>query len=86
VTPTDSAGSTGGLRNLSLGTRIFLVTSLLIALSVGASVAVTSLLVRNIARRSALDSLQGTAAAQETLQSAYYDQLKLISQLLVQDP
>ena len=83
MTPTDSAG---GLRNLSLGTRIFLVTSLLIALSVGASVAVTALLVRNIARRSALDSLQGTAAAQETLQSAYYDQLKLISQLLVQDP
>jgi serine/threonine-protein kinase len=89
VTPTDSTGSTGsagGLRNLSLGTRIFLVTSLLIALSVGASVAVTALLVRNIAHRSALDSLQGTAAAQETLQSAYYDQLKLISQLLVQDP
>jgi serine/threonine-protein kinase len=53
---------------------------------VGASVAVTALLVRNIAHRSALDSLQGTAAAQETLQSAYYDQLKLISQLLVQDP
>jgi len=89
VTPTDStggAGSAGGLRNLSLGTRIFLVTSLLIALSVGASVAVTALLVRNIARRSALDSLQGTAAAQETLQSAYYDQLKLISQLLVEEP
>jgi eukaryotic-like serine/threonine-protein kinase len=89
VTPTDSTdstGSAGGRRSLSLGTRIFLVTSLLIALSVGASVAVTALLVRNIARRSALDSLQGTAAAQETLQSAYYDQLKLISQLLVQDP
>jgi HAMP domain-containing protein len=96
VTPTDSTGSSGstggtgksggGLRNLSLGTRIFLVTSLLIALSVGASVAVTALLVRNIARRSALDSLQGTAAAQETLQSAYYDQLKLISQLLVEEP
>ena len=89
MTPTDSTGSTGsagGLRNLSLGTRIFLVTSLLIALSVGASVAVTALLVRNIAHRSALDSLQGSAVAQETLQADYYDQLKLISQLLVQDP
>lgn len=81
-----SIDNTGGLRNLSLGTRIFLVTSLLIALSVGASVAVTSLLVRNIARKSALDSLQGSAAAQETLQADYYDQLKLISQLLGQDP
>ena len=37
MTPTDSAGRR---LNLSLGTRIFLVTSLLIALSVGASVAV----------------------------------------------
>jgi HAMP domain-containing protein len=81
-----SIDNTGGLRNLSLGTRIFLVTSLLIALSVGASVAVTSLLVRNIARKSALDSLHGSAAAQETLQADYYDQLKLISQLLGQDP
>ncbi|MBV8199810.1 MAG: HAMP domain-containing protein, partial [Acidobacteria bacterium] len=83
MTPTDS----GGRRpDLSLGTRIFLVTSLLIALSVGASVAVTSLLVRNIARKAALDALQGSARAQETLQADYYDQLKLISRLLGQDP
>jgi HAMP domain-containing protein len=83
VTPTDSAGRR---LNLSLGTRIFLVTSLLIALSVGASVAVTSLLVRNIARKAALDALQGSARAQETLQAGDYDQLKLISRLLGQDP
>jgi HAMP domain-containing protein len=82
VTPTDSAGRR---LNLSLGTRIFLVTSLLIALSVGASVVVTSLLVRNIARKAALDALQGSARAQETLQTDYYDQLKLISRLLGQD-
>jgi len=81
-----SIANTGGLRNLSLGTRIFLVTSLLIALSVGASVAVTSLLVRNIAHKSALDSLQGSARAQETLQARNYDQLTLISQLIAQDP
>ncbi len=71
---------------LSLGTRILLVTSLLVALSVGFSVAVTSLLVRNIAHQAALDSLQGSATAQETLQTQYYEQLKLISGLVGQDP
>jgi tRNA A-37 threonylcarbamoyl transferase component Bud32/HAMP domain-containing protein len=70
---------------LSLGTRIFLVTSLLIALSVGASVLVTALLVRNIARKAALDSLQGSAAAQATQQEQYYDQLKVISNLFAGD-
>ncbi len=83
MTTTDSAGRR---LSLSLGTRIFLVTSLLIALSVGASVAVTSLLVRNIARKTALDALQGSARAQETLQGIDYDQLRLISRLLGQDP
>ncbi len=38
---------------LSLETRIFLVTSLLIALLVGAAVAVTSILLRRIARDAA---------------------------------
>jgi HAMP domain-containing protein/tRNA A-37 threonylcarbamoyl transferase component Bud32 len=72
--------------NLSLGTRIFLVTSLLIALSVGASVAVTALLVNNVARNAAMDSLQGSAHAQEIQQDQYYEQLKLASSLFAQDP
>jgi len=93
VTPTDAGA--GGPRNessperrpkLSLGTRIFLVTSLLIALSVGASVAVTSLLVRNIAHRTAMDALVGSARAQGTLQTRNYEQLTLISRLIAQDP
>jgi eukaryotic-like serine/threonine-protein kinase len=82
VTPTDSAERRP---SLSLATRVFLVTSALIALSVGAAVAVTSLLVRNIARKAAVDSLQGAAAAQETLQGQYYEQLKLISRLFAGD-
>jgi HAMP domain-containing protein len=73
-------------RSLSLGARIFWVTSLLIALSVAASAAVTWLMVRNIAHKAALDSLQGSAAAQETLQGQYYEQLKLISRLIANDP
>jgi eukaryotic-like serine/threonine-protein kinase len=73
-------------RSLSLGARIFWATSLLIALSVAASAAVTWLMVRNIAHKAALDSLQGSAAAQETLQGQYYEQLKLISRLIANDP
>jgi HAMP domain-containing protein/tRNA A-37 threonylcarbamoyl transferase component Bud32 len=83
VKPTDSPERRP---SLSLGTRIFLVTSLLIALSVGASVAVTALLVNNVARNAALDSLQGSAHAQEIQQDQYYEQLKLASSLFAQDP
>jgi HAMP domain-containing protein/tRNA A-37 threonylcarbamoyl transferase component Bud32 len=83
VKPTDSPDRRP---SLSLGTRIFLVTSLLIALSVGASVAVTALLVRNVARNAAMDSLQGSAHAQEMQQDQYYEQLKLASSLFAQDP
>ncbi len=72
--------------NLSLGTRIVLVTSLLIALSVGAAVAVTSFVLHDIARKAAHDALLGSAAAQDTLQAQYYEQLKLMSRLFVSDP
>jgi class 3 adenylate cyclase len=71
---------------MSLGTRIFLVTSALIALSVGAAVLATSLLVRRIAHDAAFESLQMSAQAQETLQAQYYEQLKLISQQFVNNP
>jgi hypothetical protein len=71
---------------LSLGTRLVLVTSLLIALAVGAAAAVTSLVLRGIARGTAHEALQGSAAAQETLQTQYYEQLKLMSRLFVNDP
>ena len=83
MTNTDSGGRRFAL---SLGTRIFLVTSALIALSVGAAVLVTSLLVRRIAHDAALESLQVSAQAQETLQTQYYEQLKLISRLFANDP
>src|SRR4029079_17289213 len=64
-----------GRRGLSLETRIFLVTSLLIALLVGGAVAVTSLLLRRIARDAVLDSLRNSAAAQTAFQEQRYRQL-----------
>jgi len=70
---------------LSLETRIFLVTSLLIALLVGSAVAVTSLLLRRIARDAVLDSLRGSAAAQGAFQEQRYRQLLLVSRLFAAD-
>ncbi|HEY0783648.1 MAG TPA: cache domain-containing protein, partial [Thermoanaerobaculia bacterium] len=71
---------------MSLGTRIFLVTSLLIALSVGAAVAVTSILIRQIARRAAAESLQSSSSMQAMFEKRRYQQLQLISRLFVNDP
>ncbi len=71
---------------LSLETRIFLVTSLLIALLVGGAVAVTSLLLRRIARDAAADSLKSSASVQSTYEKERYERLKLISSLFVSDP
>ena len=75
-----------GLAGLSLETRIFLVTSLLIALLVGGAVAVTSILLRGIARNAVLDSLRSSAAAQGAFQDQRYRQLLLISRLFAADP
>jgi HAMP domain-containing protein len=62
------------------------VSSLLIALLVGAAVAVTSLMLRRIARDAVLDSLRGSAAAQAAFQEQRYRQLLLISRLYAADP
>ena len=78
--------TTGSRRKgLSLETRIFLVTSLLIALLVGSAVAVTSLMLRRIARDAVLDSLRSSAAAQAAFQEQRYRQLLLISRLFAAD-
>lgn len=71
---------------MSLGTRIFLVSSLLIALSVGAAVAVTFFLIRGIARDAARDALQSSSMVQSSFQDQGYERLKLISGVLVTDP
>lgn len=71
---------------LSLETRIFLVTSLLIALLVGAAVAVTVVLLRGIARTAAAESLKSSAAVQSTYERERYERLKVTSDLWVSDP
>ncbi len=71
---------------LSLETRIFLVTSLLIALLVGAAVVVTAVMLRGIARNAAAESLKSSASVQETQQRDRYERLTLISRVFVSDP
>lgn len=81
-----TATTTSRRPGLSLETRIFLVTSLLIALSVGSAVAVTSVLLRRIAGQAATESLQSSASVQETYQAERYERLKLISGLFISNP
>ena len=83
ATTTSRSGSRSGL---SLETRIFLVTSLLIALLVGAAVTVTLFLLRSIARDAAADSLKSSASVQATYEKERYERLKLISGLFVSNP
>jgi eukaryotic-like serine/threonine-protein kinase len=70
----------------SLGTRVFLVNFLLIALSVGTAVAITSFLVRGIARDAAHAALTSSSSVQEIVQGRIRERLKLISSLVVNDP
>jgi len=70
----------------SLGTRVFLATFLVIALSVGTAVVVTSFLVRKIARNAAHDALVNASSVQETVQGQARERLKLISRLVTGDP
>ncbi|HEX4959521.1 MAG TPA: protein kinase [Thermoanaerobaculia bacterium] len=83
MTATTTASRRTGL---SLETRIFLVTSLLIALLVGGAVAVTSVLLRGIARGAVLDSLKSSATAQAAFQNQRYRQLRLMARLFAADP
>ncbi|HEX7184379.1 MAG TPA: protein kinase [Thermoanaerobaculia bacterium] len=71
---------------LSLGTRIFLATSLLIALSIGTAVVVTSFLIRRVARNAALESLSSSSSVQEISQAQLGERLKLLSQVFANDP
>jgi class 3 adenylate cyclase/tRNA A-37 threonylcarbamoyl transferase component Bud32 len=70
---------------LSLETRLFLVTSLLILLSVAAAVLLTSLRVRGISRNEAMRTLESSAAAQAAVQEQRLERLRLMSRLFAAD-
>jgi HAMP domain-containing protein len=72
--------------SLSLATRIFLVTSLLVTLAVGAAIAITYWLVQKTARRAADESLESSSSVQTAFQTERYERLRLISRLFAADP
>jgi class 3 adenylate cyclase/tRNA A-37 threonylcarbamoyl transferase component Bud32 len=82
VTDTTSPSRRSGL---SLGTRLFLVTSLLILLSVAAAVLLTSVRVRGISRSEAVRTLESSAAAQAAVQEQRLERLRLMSRLVAAD-
>ncbi len=74
------------VKGLPLGVKIFLATSLLIALAVGAAVAVTSFLVRRIALQAIDETLAQTAAAQTAFEDERGKRLLLTARLFASDP
>ncbi|HEX3130989.1 MAG TPA: protein kinase [Thermoanaerobaculia bacterium] len=83
---TGTTSSSSRRSGLSLETKLFLVTSLLILLSVAAAVLLTSLRVRGISRTEAMRTLEGSAAAQAAVQEQRLERLRLMSRLLAADP
>ncbi|HUO87110.1 MAG TPA: cache domain-containing protein, partial [Thermoanaerobaculia bacterium] len=73
-------------RGLSLGARIVLVSSLLIAFAVGVAVVATVLSADRIARRAAGEALAASASLQESFRARRDEQLYLISSLFAADP
>ncbi|MEP7010000.1 MAG: protein kinase [Acidobacteriota bacterium] len=74
------------LKGLPLGVKIFLATSLLIALAVGAAVAVTTILVRRIALQAIDETLAQTSAAQTAFQDERGKRLLATARLFASDP
>ena len=71
---------------LGLGTRIFLITSLLIALAVGSAVVFTYFISERIALQAAEEDLSANAQLQDTFREQRLDQLYLTASLFVNDP
>ncbi|HZF11433.1 MAG TPA: protein kinase [Thermoanaerobaculia bacterium] len=69
-----------------MATRIFLVTSLLVALAVGGAVAVTYWLTQRTAHRAAEKALESSSSVQAAFQGERYERLRLISRLFAADP
>jgi class 3 adenylate cyclase len=72
-------------KGLSLGTRVFLTTALLILASVGVAVVVTSRYGATVADQAVKDALTASSNAQNQAQQQRYEQLRLVGQLFQTD-
>ncbi len=73
-------------RGLSLGTRIFLVTGLLLVLALGVAIAVTSYLGNRIGLAAATERILASNSVQAASQQERYQELSLLTQILTADP
>jgi len=73
-------------RGLSLGTRLFLSTALVILVALGAAIAVTTVLGQRIAARAARDRIAGSSSVQADFQRQRFQQLELITEILAGNP
>ncbi|MEZ5312201.1 MAG: HAMP domain-containing protein [Thermoanaerobaculia bacterium] len=73
-------------RGLSLGTRIFLVSGLLLAVALGVAVAVTSVLGNRIGVAAAKERILAGNSVQAASQQQRYQQLQLQTRILTADP
>ena len=73
-------------RGLSLGTRIFLVTGLLLVLALGVAIIVTSYLGNRIGLATATERILASNSVQSVSQQQRYQQLSLLTQILTADP
>ncbi len=71
---------------LSLGTRIFLVSGALLAVALGVAVAVTSWLGSRIGHEAAAARITAGNSVQAASQLQHYQQLQLLTRVLVSDP
>ncbi len=84
--PRERRSGTTSRRSLSLATRIFLVSALLVVLAVGLAVAVTAYLAGRIAGRAADDALSNSSSMQTAFEAQRYERLRLLSRLFAADP
>ncbi len=75
----------GSKRGISLGFQIFLVIALLVLITAGGTLAVTSILGDRSARRSATKALDANHSTRTVLQQQRYRQLQLISRIFATD-
>lgn len=73
-------------RGLSLGTRIFLVSGLLLAVALGVAIAVTSILGNQIGEAAAKERILAGNSVQAASQQQRYQQLQLQTRILTADP
>ncbi len=73
-------------RGLSLATRIFLGTALILVLALGAAVAVVSTLGESVASKAARERIAASSSVQAAAEQQRFQQLKLLAEVLAGNP